>query len=96
MIVEFEIGDQQPLLPLRRGLQHEVDRSPADDGARRALARRRIGRFEKEIAGLAGGEPKGRGRQHPPDRGGDVRQQRPPGRAGDQGHDHPHVYAPPP
>ena len=67
----FEIGDEQPLAPLRRRLNQDIDRAGADDGARGGGERRGVRGVENEIAGFVRREP---------DRGGPDRQ-----RGGDRG-----------
>ncbi len=88
----FEVGDQQQLAPLRRGLNQAIDLRRADRGARRGFDRGGVGGVEDEFACLPRGEPAGLDAGSEP--GGDGRRQ--PGQGGaaagagdqcqDQGH----------
>jgi tRNA dimethylallyltransferase len=88
----FHIGDEQPFAPLCQGLNEKIDRSAADQGARRFFSRRRAGCVEDKIAGLARGEPNRLGPD--PDGLGDRRGETSKARIragpGDQGDDHAH------
>ncbi len=94
----FEIGDEQPLAPLRRRLNQDIDRAVADDGARGGGERRGVRGVENEIAGFVRREPDrgGSDRQRRGDRGGVVLQAAT-ASAGDQGEGNAHQgssYAP--
>jgi tRNA dimethylallyltransferase len=53
----FEIGDEQPLAPQRRRLNHDIDRGAAENGAHACCDRLRLGQVDKKIAGLMDREP---------------------------------------
>ena len=82
----FEIGGEQPLAPLSRRLDQDIDRGVADHAARGRGDRARVQRIEYQIAGLAGREPDGvrLDRQRRGDSGGEARKLGT-GGAGDQG-----------
>ncbi len=52
MIVEFHIGDEEALAPIRSRLNQNVDLGIADHGARGRLGEHRAGRIENKIAGV--------------------------------------------
>jgi tRNA dimethylallyltransferase len=88
----LEIGDEQPLAPLRRRLDQDIDRGDGDDGAHGFDDRRRIQRIENEIAGLVRRKPDGLGfdRQRFGDRRSEAGKTEA-GSAGDQGEDDAHM-----
>ena len=70
----FEIGNEEPLAPLRRRLDQDIDRGADDDGAHGFDDRRRVQRIENKIAGLVRRKPDGLGfdRKRLGDRRGEV------------------------
>ena len=61
MIVEFEIGDEQPLAPPGDRLNQDIDRRIADGRARRRHDRPRLGGIDEQVAGFVRREPVGLG-----------------------------------
>jgi tRNA dimethylallyltransferase len=86
----FEIGDEQALAAVRRGLHDEVDRRPADQGARLRFDRRPVLEVEGEVAGLAAAEPIERRGEFGGETARDAGERRPRAFAADQGEDGAH------
>jgi tRNA dimethylallyltransferase len=91
----LHIGDEKSLAPICRCLNEDVDRLIANQYARRLFNRRRVERFENEIADFARREPDRLGwdSQTIGDRGSEKSKVRPVWGTGDQGKDHPHVLS---
>ena len=94
MIVDFEIGDQQPLAPPGDGLDQNVDRRSADDRADR-FATLPVARVEERDRRLLRGQATGAAAiaSASPDRGCE-RGKRGVGAGGDQGDDQAHPCGP--